>query len=1454
MAVTEKPDRRLAAVWHLAWTAGLVITIALLGVTVLHHGGDGTSALEEVRAEHALEGVQTYAESDWLGIEDADNNYSAESALFQGHRTARPTHAASKLMGALAKKAATQDAIAAQNGVRVRDAEGDVAREMNVIAREIQQKGRRSGVSHKSHAQRVSKQRLHHAGNVGGTSRAPPVIQRLVHKERCDAWCDKLAQGLPQTASAELLQRLSSEAHDTWGPLPMQLIHCECSSRRAQWVMRHMKRLYPSNFETKSNTEEDVEGPTATAAHEDHTDVVDEADSEMLMQIAKPVKKPKKRTAKDPRHTLPTPEGAVGAVTVPPHYSHTPAGGAAITANDALGDGAASMRHQETAVATAAHRVIMQRQQQAHSASAPGTALFTSRPYLREPAVVSAESRSNPVDDHEGEAALDQSMAQIRAEFHFFGGPSDSYLKKHPNQDPSKAKEIVQKGDDKVDAEIQSAQREHNQTAGSDQQLPRTWPVPAPSPSGTPHKAANQAKTLARWENNWRRQRQQKVQQGAGNHVSLVKEIIEKRRQAADRAAKQAAHIEGVGSALPVPRYPALPVPRYPAYDPYYAQRQQERSAEQQQERSAEQQQQRIDDQQQQRRFEEQQQQRHVAEQQWRQQQQQQQQQQRQQRVSAARSAGIRDAEWAAIHHLGTPGATDDWEQYQHAVESGGSSGLRGARDAAYQKAVIRDEGAAANAQRQQAQRQAKRSGHEVRPSRPAHPIVIAPPPVESPLVIPAAPAPFSVPPTAPQYPNDDYPPVFPNTPIDPIPIDTVDPAARKLPAGAAHMVPGQKTLQSELASAQKQVQKDDSVSQLAAITTGDAMQDVEAQVRATAALKQVDAAHGIVPESDHEYATARKAQETALAVARRQAIRALELKSQEVELQKQATKKEHDLEVTRAVRAADKLEAARNAKANKEAEAFAANIKAMATKVASLQDAVETRTDHAIAQAAERSRQVEAAIAQAHGVEDSLLRQKALMLGAQDKQAAVEAQVQAARAVLSAARHKEKDSKRPDLKQRLTRAQMQSFVDGVASAADSLQHMQGAVQAAQRRSVAMLKMYRFAKATIRSTQQQDQEIDKQRAAALKAATGEDWDRDLHREKTDEQMEKDAEHADESRSYTSGSLDDELVGVTQEEAGAGRSQMAGVMEQKEAVQEQKEEAVQELLAHADRTIQGDEATANADVNTRTPPATQPSATQPSAAVQTQVQPEEQVVADSELAVANQQVAQASLHMVDPLAPAPEPPTATGNSQEAALSAHGWYHQPEGPAVHMPSLEADLRKWEAQSQAAKDPEPASAPETSLYEPDPSMMAPLEGLSDDGLAEMATMSAGVGASTGLYILLGDLWRSSLPNHAGNAFPEIKKLSCSACRLVLEHGCARHGHFPVCASDIAVRRILKGCVEQKMTVDKARKNPFSCPIGAASKEDMQKATEQELLTAWHTVVQKKQPVRKASFTPTM
>merc|ERR1719453_2543166 len=130
-------------------------------------------------------------------------------------------------------------------------------------------------------------------------------------------------------------------------------------------------------------------------------------------------------------------------------------------------------------------------------------------------------------------------------------------------------------------------------------------------------------------------------------------------------------------------------------------------------------------------------------------------------------------------------------------------------------------------------------------------------------------------------------------------------------------------------------------------------------------------------------------------------------------------------------------------------------------------------------------------------------------------------------------------------------------------------------------------------------------------------------------------------------------------------------------------------------------------------------------------------------------------------MVDPFSSVPEQQpeeTLDGVSQEASLKAQGWYHRPQGPAVHMPMLEKGLRKWESETRHKHE---AQTPEAMLY--DPSMMAPLEEMTDDGLAEMATMSAGVGASTGLYVLLGDLWRSSLPNHAGGAFPEIKKLSC-------------------------------------------------------------------------------------------
>jgi len=139
--------------------------------------------------------------------------------------------------------------------------------------------------------------------------------------------------------------------------------------------------------------------------------------------------------------------------------------------------------------------------------------------------------------------------------------------------------------------------------------------------------------------------------------------------------------------------------------------------------------------------------------------------------------------------------------------------------------------------------------------------------------------------------------------------------------------------------------------------------------------------------------------------------------------------------------------------------------------------------------------------------------------------------------------------------------------------------------------------------------------------------------------------------------------------------------------------------------------------------------------------------------------------------------------------------------------------------------------ALAPEGSLY--DPSLM-PFGGIDiDDGLAEAATVSAGVGISSGLYVVIGDLWRGSLPTDK-RVLPATAKLSCGACKMVLQHGCDKHGKFPVCVSDAGVRKVLSSCTRKGMVtagVEKKVTDSFSCPDNADNK-----ASREELLAAWH------------------
>jgi hypothetical protein len=200
------------------------------------------------------------------------------------------------------------------------------------------------------------------------------------------------------------------------------------------------------------------------------------------------------------------------------------------------------------------------------------------------------------------------------------------------------------------------------------------------------------------------------------------------------------------------------------------------------------------------------------------------------------------------------------------------------------------------------------------------------------------------------------------------------------------------------------------------------------------------------------------------------------------------------------------------------------------------------------------------------------------------------------------------------------------------------------------------------------------------------------------------------------------------------------------------------------------------------------------------------------------------VEHASAAMVDPLSKHEE-------SEDNSVHSHsdGWFHR--GATPQQVAMNADLARWG--KMLDKNP-----PETQLY--DPTLLTPLEEMSDDGMAEMATMSAGVGASTGLYVLLGDLWRSNVPNHAGSALPLTKDLSCDGCMIVLEHGCNLHGHFPACASNVQVRRVMKGCAEKGLRTRGAHaKNvavrPFTCPAVNSAQNTVSKVAVNQIMAAW-------------------
>ena len=98
-----------------------------------------------------------------------------------------------------------------------------------------------------------------------------------------------------------------------------------------------------------------------------------------------------------------------------------------------------------------------------------------------------------------------------------------------------------------------------------------------------------------------------------------------------------------------------------------------------------------------------------------------------------------------------------------------------------------------------------------------------------------------------------------------------------------------------------------------------------------------------------------------------------------------------------------------------------------------------------------------------------------------------------------------------------------------------------------------------------------------------------------------------------------------------------------------------------------------------------------------------------------------------------------------------------------------AMDRDLKQWQAR-EAGK-----GAPEMALYDPGLAM----DSLSEDSMLDAAAMGAGAAVNTGMFVLLGDMWKNhSGPNKAGDPPPAMKHLSCDACRMLLDNGCTRSG----------------------------------------------------------------------------
>merc|ERR1719440_1495539 len=129
-------DSKRSTAWHAAWIVSAMVGMALVTVAILHSGGDGHSALEEViQTEHA--GNSQLSD---------DNNYSTDEDSFLQSDHDSPTDAApekaqralGEVEGSVAQASAIQDLDARErHDVSVKDAQRDVEAQVQALAKAV---------------------------------------------------------------------------------------------------------------------------------------------------------------------------------------------------------------------------------------------------------------------------------------------------------------------------------------------------------------------------------------------------------------------------------------------------------------------------------------------------------------------------------------------------------------------------------------------------------------------------------------------------------------------------------------------------------------------------------------------------------------------------------------------------------------------------------------------------------------------------------------------------------------------------------------------------------------------------------------------------------------------------------------------------------------------------------------------------------------------------------------------------------------------------------------------------------------------------------------------------------------------------------------------------------------------------------------------------------------------